>query len=70
MVYMAIRSILLDLDRRVVNAKVALQLISDLAQEGVAPAARRHNKMSCEGTFRRAHAPDVKVMYCLYAGEG
>ena len=52
----------LDLDGRMADAVVMLQLVRNLAEEGVARMALRHDEMRRQRGLGRAHRPDMEVV--------
>ena len=51
-----------DLYRRMADPVVMLQLLRDVAQEGVAGMTFRHHQMRGEGSLCGAHRPDVEIV--------
>ena len=63
-----VRGVDLDLDRRMPDPEMLLQLPLHVGQEMIAWMPLRHDEMHRQRRFGRAHGPDVQVMNPRDAG--
>jgi hypothetical protein len=58
-----------DLDSGVSDPEAPMKLVAYLIDEVVSRRTARHNKVTCQGGFRRTHRPYMKIMHVRYAGK-
>jgi hypothetical protein len=65
-----IEAIKFDLDRRMCDVKIDVQLVGNPLQESISRMSSGHHQMRCQGDVGGAHGPDMQVVHVLDSGQG